>query len=135
MHAREIRVQAQLHPTGLWVTVPLTVDGRVTLWMVLDTGSPASAISPTAEQTLLDSQLVRAAGEQNRQHVLTGVAVQGQALPDLRVRVMRRLGRFPYRELGGLSLAIDGLLGLDFLSQFEDIHFNVSQMRLLLTGP
>jgi hypothetical protein len=46
-------------------------------------------------------------------------------VPDLDVRVLRRLGR----------TGVDGLLGLDFLIQYDEVHFLVATRRLVLIAP
>jgi len=46
-------------------------------------------------------------------------------VPDLLVGVAARLDR----------MQIVGLLGLDFLGLFEDIHFNLPSLRLRLVPP
>jgi hypothetical protein len=138
MPGGEISILTTLHPTGLWITVPITVAQRVTLFMVLDPGSPASAISPVAVQTLRNWQLIRAVDEDTRavqSHLLTDLDVQGQPLPDVRVQVLARLARLARWRIRDVPLEIDGLLGLDFLGQFVDIHFNVPTMRLRLVYP
>ena len=60
-----------------------------------------------------------------RTYVLGRLSVQGQPLPPLSVRVSGVL-----RQTG-----VDGVLGLDFLGQYEDIHFHVPTFRLTLNGP
>jgi len=51
--------------------------------------------------------------------------MEWDAVPDVSMRVRRSLA------LAG----IDGILGLDFLNQFTDIHFHVPSFRLTLTLP
>ena len=51
--------------------------------------------------------------------------MQGQALPDLRVRISQRV-----TEAG-----VQGVLGITFLGLFEEVHFHVTTLRLTLTAP
>ena len=88
---------------------------------VLDTGAPVSAISPGIEQDLLRDGLLQP-GSLPRRHRLTRLRSQDQELPDIEVAVLNRLDR----------LGIDGLLGLDFLTNFEHIHFHTRSLRLVL---
>ena len=92
MPGPNITIVTVVHPTGLWITVPITVGPLVDLVMVFDPGSPSSAISPAAEVVLEDHGLLsepRGAPS----HLLTNLTVQDQPLPDLRVRVLNRLAR------------------------------------------
>lgn len=135
MPGGEVSVVTALHPTGLWITVPVTVGGRVTLLMVLDPGSPISAISPAAEQTLRNHGLLEPRAGEASPHLLTNLTIEGQPLPDLQVRVLSRLARLARWNVRGAPLEVDGLLGLDFLGKFVDVHFNVPTMRLRLIDP
>ena len=124
MHGGEIAVQAALHPSGNWITLPLTVGGLLHLDMVLDTGSPVSVISPKARDDLLGRQLLDPSTEGIR-YRLAQLSVHEQPLPPLMVRVLPRLTR----------LQVDGLLGLDFLRLFEHVHFHVPTLQLVLELP
>lgn len=117
----ELVVQARLHRSGRWVTIRLTVGGARELEAVLDTGSPISAISPGVHARLTEGGLLQAAARPNR-YRLAPLTVAGQPLPDLEVGIIRRLDR----------LEVDGLLGLDFLTQFAHIHFDPAALRLRL---
>lgn len=117
----EIVVQARRHSSGRWITLPLLVGGVRALSAVLDTGSPVSAISPRTEAALLESGLLQPGAEPNR-YRLADLSASNQPLPALEVGVVRRLD----------PLDIDGLLGLDFLMQFEHIHFHTRSLELVL---
>lgn len=56
---------------------------------------------------------------------LRNLRIQGQPIPDLRVRRRRAIP----------EVTAQGILGLDFLNQFTDIHFHVPSLRLTLTDP
>ena len=89
--------------------------------MVLDTGSPVSAISTDTERQLLHSRLIREGSERGR-YLLPSLSAESQTLPDLEVRLLSRLDR----------LGIVGLVGLDFLMRFRRIHFDVDAFQLTL---
>ena len=90
---------------------------------MLDTGSPASAISPAARDELVFKRLVLPAAVSSG-YLLTNSTVNGQPLPDFMVRVLPRLTR----------LGVDGLLGLDFLRRFRRVGFLVDDLLLTLEG-
>lgn len=119
----ELVIQTVLHPTRIWITVPLTIAGRSTLDMVLDTGSPATSISEPTLKHLQGLGLVSTSDAPS--YVLRGLTIQGQAIPDMRVRVSAR----------ATQVGADGLLGITFLGRFTDVHFHVPTGRLTLTGP
>jgi hypothetical protein len=101
--------------------VPVEVAGRITLDMVLDTGSPASGLSARSWNALAERGLL--ARPDGRTHILPEVKIEEQTIPALAVRLSPRA-----TELGA-----DGILGLTFLGQFRTITFDVPSMRLTLT--
>jgi hypothetical protein len=122
----ELVVPASNHPSGLWVGIYVGVGTEATIFMVLDTGSPVSALSPAIAQHLHTVGLLHpaeAAGYFRPAQFTAWRATGRPALPDLPLRILPRLGR----------LQIDGLLGLDFFRQFERVCFQLSQMRLELS--
>jgi hypothetical protein len=120
----EVTVQAELHASGLWITLPVTIARDLTLSMVFDTGSPVSAISPETKVDLEGRGLLRGADRPGT-YRLSDLTADGQLLPDLEVRVMARLTR----------LQIDGLMGLDYLGNFEWAHFHIPTLLLTLQYP
>lgn len=116
----ELVVQTRLHPSKWWLLVRVEVGHIATLHMVLDTGSPLSAIGEVTRDRLLSLGVL--AGPQARRFVLRDVRIDEQPIADLAVRLSRRV-----TEVGA-----DGVLGLDFLGRFTDIHFHVPTMRLTL---
>lgn len=117
----ELVVQAALHQSGRWITIPLTVAHDYRLWAVLDTGAPVSAVSPRIAAALMAQGFLRESTRPNR-YLLTPVAIEGQRLPDLEVGVIRRLDR----------LEVTAPLGLSFLMQVAHIHFDTAALRLRL---
>ncbi len=91
--------------------------------MVLDIGSPFSSIGESTREQLERNGLLEETGE--RRYMLRGVVIQGQPIADLEVRLSRRV----------TQVRAMGVLGLDFLGRFTDIHFHVPSMRLTLTYP
>lgn len=116
---REAIIQAWPHRRYGWVMVPIRVGGTVRLYLALNPGVIRSSITTKAREALVQEELLPPVAQ--RQFVLSDVESQGQRLPPLHVRV----SRFRYGD-------IDGLLGLDFLRQFTDIHFHVPTFRLTL---
>lgn len=117
----EIATECHIHPSGRWITLAVLVRSTETLSMVLDTGSPVSALSLQARAALAARGFLTE-GSQPRTWLLRDVSIEARPIPDLEVRVLARLDR----------LQIVGLLGLDFLRMFEDVHFNVPTLRLRL---
>lgn len=123
----EIAIQTTPHPNplGRWITFEVTVASTHELAMVLDSGAPLSAISPETAARFADVGLLREPWDARYEHRLSGLTSDGQSLPDLQVRVLRRL----------TGLQIMGLVGLDFLEQFAWIRFHVPTRRLFLELP
>ena len=121
MRGGEISTIAKLHPSGRWITVNVVVAGTRTLSMVLDTGAPVSALSPHTG-TILEARGLASPSSDPRVRVLRNLTIAGHSVPDLEVRLLARLDR----------IQVVGLLGLDFLRLFEDVHFNVPSLRLRL---
>lgn len=127
MRYDEIVVQAGIHPSpASWVIVPLTIHGFHSLALVLDTGSPVSAISSaTADDLRRLNLLDNPVGPPYRHRLSSVTMAQGHPLPDLDVVVLPRLARM-------LAVGIDvvGLLGLDFLNRFARICYEVDTQSL-----
>jgi hypothetical protein len=124
----ELHIPVRPHASGLWMGIYVIVGGRDTLLMVLDTGSPASVISPNSAQVLQAGGLLVATqtpGHFQLSNMRVRDAKDQPLLPDISVRILPRLTR----------LQIDGLLGLDFFRHFERVCFQISAMRLELTYP
>ena len=128
MPTGELVVPVSNHPSGLWVGIYVGVGTEATMFMVLDTGSPVSALSPATAQHLNARGLLHARGAASyyRTSPLTAVRAAGRpTLPHAPFRILARLGR----------LQNDGLLGLDFFRQFDRVCFQLSAMRLELIHP
>jgi hypothetical protein len=99
--------------------------------MVLDTGSPRSAISGRVRDALEERGLLVHTGRRyvlTRVYTLTGLTIEGQSVDDLDVYVSPRVN-----ELDIQGVPVDGLIGLDFLARFRQINFDFDSMRLTLT--
>lgn len=117
----DLVVQTLVHPTNGWILVPLQVSTVVTIPMVLDTGSPLSSVSERTQQLLSSLGALRPLG--GRRYLLERLRIEGQPIDDLVVRLSRRVSQ----------VGASGVLGLDFLRRFTDIHFHVPTLRLILT--
>ena len=117
---RELSIQTWPHPLYDWIMIPLEVGGDIVVDVVLSTYSPLSYVSERSRNTLVGLGFGESVGDE--QCHLYNVSIQGQRIPDLSVRVRRNV-----------VPTADGILGLDFLNQFTDIHFHVPTMRLTLT--
>ena len=118
--AVEIVIDAWQHPRYGWVMVSMEVGRGILLHMALNPGVPASSISLRTQQSLIANEVLPPIAQ--RHYVLHNATVQQQPLPPLHVRVSR------INRPGA-----DGLLGLDFLRQFTDIHVHVPTFRLTLS--
>ena len=126
MPGGSLSIQTYLHPNprGSWITFTLTVAGTYDLAMVLDPGSPVSAISPGVRDELHGLGLLRE-GNRPRYYRLAPLTAARQSFPDLEVRVLPRLSQ----------IQVAGLVGLDFLRQFAAVHFYVATLQLVLEYP
>src|SRR5262245_5941142 len=103
----ELAIPAELHPSGHWIGISVAIGGRHTIFMVLDTGSPASAISPGISRALRTRGLLRESripGSYQLTELTAADTPRKPPLPNVTVRILPRLDR----------LKIEGLLGLDF---------------------
>lgn len=113
-------IQTWSHPRYGWITLPLAVGNLLTLTMVVSAFSPLSYLEQSAGDTLVALALARRVND--RECVLRDISIQGQQVPDLDVRT---------RATG--PPGANGVLGLDFLRQFTDIHFHVPTLVLTLS--
>ncbi len=113
------------HPSGLWLGIDVTVRSSLTVLMILDSGSPLSAISPALGEQLLARGLARTSASGRGLIRLTHLSAEGNPLPELNVRILARLSQ----------LRVDGLLGLNFFGAFELTCFRLSTSELLLEYP
>ena len=118
----EIVIEVTPHPRYGWLMVPVQIPGDAVLDMALNPGVPRSSIGATVQHDLMMRELLPPVNQ--REYVLADAAIQGQRIPPLTVRVSRV--RLP---------GADGIIGLDFLAQFTDIHFHVPSFRLTLSNP
>jgi hypothetical protein len=118
----DLLIQATLHATNRWVIIPVDVAEDYALDMVLDTGSPLSAISRQSYNELASAGRLIPFDEPRRRYILQGLSIQGQPIIDLQVRVSLRV----------TQAGADGVLRLDFLQQFREVCFDVPSLRLTL---
>lgn len=116
----EIVIQTYLDARHGWIIVPVDIADTVRIEMVLDTGSPLSALGDPVRQMLMERGLLTTDG--GRRGLLRHVSIHRQPLPDLPVRQSRRVSQ----------VGASGVLGLDFLAQFTTLSFHMPSMRLTL---
>lgn len=115
----EYSVQTLRHARG-WIVVPVVAGGMFTIRFVLNTGYLISAVNSRAQAVLAVMGLLDPIG--GRLHSLRNLTLAEQPLPDLEVRATPALG----------LIGVEGILGLNFLRQFDDVHFNLPSRRLTL---
>lgn len=120
---RELSFVVDVHPINRWLLVPLDFPGDIQVMMVLDTGSAISAISDQTCDKLAGAGLIGA--PQAGVYMLPNPRIYDTPIADVRVRVSNRVS----------VVRAEGLLGLDFLQRFEQVHFHVPTLRLTLTYP
>ncbi|MGI8550710.1 MAG: hypothetical protein ACR2PL_07975 [Dehalococcoidia bacterium] len=116
----EITVHTEAHERG-WIVVPTLVGGMFELRWILNTGHAMSSLS-TATGAVL-SALGHLDHMEGRNYRLRDVTLADQRVPDHQVRSGQAVN----------LLALEGILGLDFLRQFHDVHFNVPAGLLTLS--
>src|SRR5688572_23872976 len=120
----ELSIVTVLHGRRFWLLIPIEVGGDI-FNMVLDTGSPFSAISETMRRTLEANGNVESVAGTPPTLRLRNVHIQGHDLGDLEVRLSRRASQ----------VGADGILGLlDFLGRYREVCFYRDTMRLTLRG-
>jgi hypothetical protein len=124
MPGPEISIQTWLNPSSHSLVFGLMVHNRHILTMAINSGLPATVISPSTRDALIATRVLLATNSSGS-YRLTGLAAEGQRLPDLEARVVPRLSR----------LGVNGMVGLDFLFHFEHVHFHVPTLRLILQNP
>ncbi len=119
----ELVIRTRMHPRNKWILVPVDVAKAIMLWMVLDTGAPFSSISEDTRDDLL--RMERLHPLRGGWYELRGPQIEGQFVSSVPVRLSQRV----------TQVGADGVLGLDFLQQFTDVHFHTPSLTLTLTSP
>jgi hypothetical protein len=125
MQGGELRIPADLHSSGHWMGIWVSIANTYTILMVLDTGSPVSAVSRAIATDLQDRSLLTPTNDPRLFGLadLTAEELSDKPpLPDVTVCVLPRL----------TALGIAGLLGLDFFRQFDRICFDFPTSTLIL---
>jgi hypothetical protein len=111
------------HPRG-WIIVRFTLPlvGRLpwNLDLMLNTGRPQSALSRTTYRTLDILGLVEPLSGPGT--TIRNARMGGVAMPDIPMRI----------SAGPAWLGLEGMLGLDYLSQFAEMRLNFETPRLTL---
>ena len=106
-----------------WYVIPLTVGQDYALEMVPNPIFPRSIVSRRAFEELRARELLQPVS--GRRYRMSGLRIAGYPVADLDVRVG------PTAAI----LGVDGLLGLDFFTQFSAIHLDLRSWRLTLIDP
>ena len=115
-------VQTRDHPIGL-IVVPFAVGEFYNLLLILNTGFVISALTPGVRDSLEAlGHLQHTAG---RFYQLHDLRLGGRPVPPLTVRV----------NIAIATLGVEGIVGLNFLNQFREIHFDVESRVLTPTFP
>ena len=114
-----ISVDTESHPVG-FIVVRFTVGAIYPLRLVLNTGFVMTCLTLSARDNLTAFGHLRDTGE--RFPVLHDLSLGGRPLAPLPVRVNAAVAR----------IAPEGMLGLNFLRQFREIHFDTETGRLTL---
>ena len=117
-----LSVQTSNHPTGL-IVVPFRVGDFYTLDLILNTGFVISAVSQSTHDVLSALGYLHRSG--GRSFLLQDLRLSDQPVDALEVRV----------NAGLRILRFEGVVGLNFLNRFREIHFDVQSRRLTLTFP
>ena len=113
-------IQTILDTAHFWILVPVEVGDGLLINFVLDSGSPLTSMSERLYNRL--RPYLRQIGK-NR-YILRPVRLAGHDLGSLNIRGSDFLSR----------VGADGVLGLDFLTRFTHIEFDVPTLLLTL-GP
>lgn len=116
-------VPLRMHPHLFWLLVDITVPERRDVVFVLDSGTVTSAIKESVLGELIT--LNRATRLTPRRYLLHELSAKGVRLPDMSVRVGGRIE----------SVDADGLIGSDYLSQFQRVCVDIPSLELTLTSP
>ncbi len=120
----EIEVLVRIHQATGLILLPLGVGGE-TVFMVLDTGTNLSGISKDTRDKLLANGHLRATGTFRGidLYTMSELKLGGTDLPNLTVVLSTK----------ATELGFEGIVGLNFLRRFSDIHFHVPNLMLTLT--
>jgi hypothetical protein len=115
----EISVETYTHTSGL-IAIRLKVGPLYSLPLVINTGYLISCVRPGVRDSLVALGHLRPSG--GRFYELHDIALAGRAMPPLEMRVNAAIA----------LLDMDGVVGLNFLSQFREVCFDVETRRLTL---
>ena len=118
--AGEVIIQLLPDSSGRWQVVPLSVGEDVVLEMLPNPGSSESSISRRTRDRLLNTPHLVYLGQNG--YILRDLAVEGQILSDLEVRV----------HAGPALLGVDGILGYSFFRKFVAVLWEPRSNRLRL---
>jgi hypothetical protein len=99
-----------------WYSLPLTfgTDPALTLVALLNPPHPYSLITRDALDLLMKWELVDLTSQES--HVLKGISIEGQSVPDFVVRIM---------PLTRLRPRWDIVIGSNFFDYYTDLHLHI----------
>lgn len=124
MRGGETHIQLTINPSGAGFWFRMVVHEEHILWMGINPGLGVSLLTPSMQEELLTRGFLQSTGRTGR-YRLTDLSVDEQPLPDLEVRISRRLAR----------LGVDGMIGLDLLLRYEHVHLHIPTLHLMLQNP
>ena len=123
MSGDELVLPLQLHHRNFWLVLQVPVAGRRSLTFVVDSGCAISAMKQVALDRLV--ALRRASQVSATRYLVQQLVVAGIGLPDILVRP-----RGPAERIDA-----DGIIGLDYLYQFQRVCVDTRTLQLTLTLP
>ena len=114
-------IQTRIDSRRFYILVPVRVADNLIVDFVLDTGAPLTSMSQRLYTRL------QAAGYLSHiatnRYILSPASIAGENVAPLNIRGSKFLA----------SVGVDGVLGLDFLARYTEVHFNVRTRLLTLT--
>lgn len=114
-------IQTKLDPARYYILIPVQVGDSLLVDFVLDTGAPLTSMSRRLYVRLRSSGCLADAAAKNR-YILSSASIAGVDVSPLHIRGSIFLGR----------VGVEGVLGLDFLARYTDIHFSMKTGILTL---
>lgn len=123
MSGDELVLPLQIHQRNLWLVLEVPVAGRRSLTLVVDSGCAISAMKQVALDHLM--ALGSASRVSATRFLVQQLVVASVGLPDMVVRA------------GGPADRVDadGIIGLDYLYQFQRVCVDTRTLQLTLTLP
>lgn len=114
-------VQTRVDPRRFYILIPVRVGDKLIVDVVLDTGAPLTSMSQRL-YTRLQAASYLSHIATNR-YIHSPAPIAGESVAPLNIRGSKFL----------TSIGVVGVLGLDFLARYTEVHFNVKTGLLTLT--